>query len=148
MRESGTNSSSFPYKICQASSIAAARHKIQKNGFNLSNQKLVVLLDENQRLAKSSFEIAAHVIIERFIFAIMAPHLKKSINEAHLKNDTYEQIKSHLGNKLESIGLEASEELQRKTVTQHATKPNRPKKTSRHDLTAKSQATIDINAVS
>ena len=78
----------------------------------------------------------------------MARHLKKSINQAHLENDTYKQTRSHLENKLELNGLEDSEELQRNTVTQHATKTNPSKKSSRHDFTAKSQATNEVNAVS
>ena len=46
----------------------------------------------------------------------MPPHLKKSINQAYLENGTYDQIVSHLGRELELIGLEASDEMQLKTV--------------------------------
>ena len=37
----------------------------------------------------------------------MPPNLKKSINQAHLENDTYEQIVTHLESELELNGLEA-----------------------------------------
>ena len=43
-------------------------------------------------MAKDAFGIAAHAIIDQFIYAKMPPHLKKSINQAHLENGTYEQI--------------------------------------------------------
>ena len=41
----------------------------------------------------------------------MPPHLKKSINQAHLENGTYEQIVSHLERELELNGLEAPDEM-------------------------------------
>ena len=37
----------------------------------------------------------------------MPPHLKKSINQVHLENGTYEQILSHLQREFELNGLEA-----------------------------------------
>ena len=53
----------------------------------------------------------------------MPPHLKKSINQAHLENGTYEQIVSHLERELELNGLEAPDEMQLKTdATKHTTK--------------------------
>ena len=44
----------------------------------------------------------------------MSPHLKKSINQAHLENGTYEQIVTHLETELELNGLD---ELQINTVS-------------------------------
>ena len=76
--------------------MATAKHKFQKLVFNPANQKLVDFLDELQKLAKDAFGIAAHAIIQQFIYAKMPPHLKKSINEAHLENGTYEQFVTHL----------------------------------------------------
>ena len=57
----------------------------------------------------------------------------KSNNQAHLENDTYEQIMLHL-KKIELKGLEAPDEYQINTVTQQATKPNpeKPKPTCHH----------------
>ena len=54
----------------------------------------------------------------------MPPHLKKSINQAHLENGTYEQIVSHLERELELNGLEAPNEMPINTVTQQAPQQN------------------------
>ena len=55
------------------------------------------------------------------------PHLKKSINQAHLEKGTYEQIVSHLEKELEMNGLEAPDALQINTVKQQATQQNSKK---------------------
>ena len=47
----------------------------------------------------------------------MSPHLKKSINQAHLENGTYEQIVTHLERELEPNSLEYPDETQMNTVT-------------------------------
>ena len=75
--------------------MATAKHKFQKVIFNPANQKLVVFLDELQKLAKDAFGIAAHAIIEQFIYAKMPPRLKKTMNQAHLGNGIYRQIVTH-----------------------------------------------------
>ena len=100
--------------------MATAKHEFQNLVFNPPNQKLVDFLDKLQKLAKDTFGIAAHAIIEQFIYAKMTPHLKKSINQADLENGTYEQIVTHLERELELNGLEAPDELQIKTVS-HST---------------------------
>ena len=114
--------------------MATAKHKFQRLVFNPANQKLEDFLDELQKLAKDAFGIAAHAIIEHFIYAKMPPHLKKSINQAHLENGTYEQIVTHLERELELNGLEAPDELQINTVSQQPTNTNadRPKPTCHH----------------
>ena len=56
--------------------------------FNPANQNLSAFLEEHQKLAKDAFGVAAQAINEQFIYAEMPPHLKKSINQAHLENDT------------------------------------------------------------
>ena len=104
--------------------MATAKHKFQKFVFDPANQKLVDFPDELQRLAKDPFGIAAHAIIEQFIYAKMPPHLKKSINQAHLENGTYEQIVTHLEMELELHGLEAPDELQIKTVSHKTVNAN------------------------
>ena len=58
------------------------------------------------------------------MYAEMPPHMKKSINQAHLENGTYEQIVSHLDREFEPNGLEAPDEMQINTVRQQATKQN------------------------
>ena len=47
----------------------------------------------------------------------MPPHLKKSINQDHLENGTYEQIETHLEKELELNCLEAPDELQTNSVS-------------------------------
>ena len=114
--------------------MATAKHKFQKLVFNPANQKLVDFLDELQKLAKDAFGIAAHAIIEQFIYAKMPPHLKKSINQDRLENNTYEQIVTHLERELELNGLETPYELQTNTVSHNTTNTNadRPKPTCHH----------------
>ena len=58
----------------------------------------------------------------------MPPHLKKSINQAHLENGTYEQILSPLERELELNGLEAPDEMPINTATQQAPQQNAEKR--------------------
>ena len=104
--------------------MATTKHKFQKLVFNPASQKLVDFFDELKKLAKDAFGIAAHAIIEQFIYAKMPPHLKKTINQAHLENGTYEQIVTHLERKLELNGLEAPDELQINTVSHNTVNAN------------------------
>ena len=124
----------FRRKNVKPQSIATAKHKFQRLVFNPANQKLIDFLDELQKLAKDAFGVAAQAIIEQFIYAKMPPHLKKSINQAHLENGTYEQIVSHLERELELNGLEAPDEMPINTVTQQAPQQNsiKPRPTCRH----------------
>ena len=64
----------------------------------------------------------------------MPSHLKKSINQAHLENGTYQQIVSHLERELELNGLEAPDEMPLNTVTQQAPQQNsnKPRPTCHH----------------
>ena len=101
----------FRRKYVKPQSMATAKHKFQRLVFDLSRQKLVDFLDDLQRLAKDAFSEAAQSIIEQFIYAKMPPHLKKSINQAHLENGTYDQIVKHLERELELNVLEAPDEL-------------------------------------
>ena len=107
----------FRRKYVKPQSMATAKHKFQQLVFNPANQKLIDFLDELQKLAKDAFGVAAQAIIERFIYAKMPPHLKKSINQAHLENGTYEQIVTHLERELELNSLEYPDETQMNTVT-------------------------------
>ena len=115
-------------------SMATAKHKFQKLVFNPANQKLLDFHDKLQKLTKDAFRKAAHAIIEQFIYAKMPPHLKKSINQAHLENGTYEQIVTHLERELELNRLEASDELPINNVSQQPlnTNADRPKPTCHH----------------
>ena len=112
----------FRRKYVKPQSMATVKHKFQRLVFNRANQKLFDFLDDLQKLAKYAFGVAAQAIIEQFIYAKMPPHLKKSINQAHLENGTYEQIVSHLEKELELNGLEAPGEMPVNTVT-HQSSP-------------------------
>ena len=114
----------FRRKFVKPHTTATAKHKFQKLVFNPANQNLVDFFDELQRLAKHAFGIPANAIIEQFIYAKMPPHLKKSINHAHLENGTYEQIVTHLEKELEVNGLEAPDGLQIKTVSHNTANAN------------------------
>ena len=121
----------FCRKYVKRQSLAAAKHKFQLLVFIPANQKLTDFLDELQKLAKNAFGVAAQAIIEQFIYAKMSPHLKKSINQAHLDNGRYEQIVSHFERELDLNGLEAPDEMLINTVTQQAPQqnPNKPRPT-------------------
>ena len=124
----------FRRRYVKPQSMATAKHKFQQLVFNPANQKLIDFLDELQKLAKDAFGVAAQAIIEQFIYAKMPPHLRKSINQAHLENGTYENIVSHLERELELNGLEAPDEMPINTVTQQAPqqKSNKPRPTCHH----------------
>ena len=80
----------FRRKYVKSQSMATAKHNFQKFVFHPVNQKLVDFLDELQKLAKDAFGVAAHSVVQQFIYAKMPAHLKKSINQARLENGTYE----------------------------------------------------------
>ena len=117
----------FRRKYVKPQSMATAKHKFQRLIFNPSNQKLIDFLDKLQKLAKNAFGVAAQAIIEQFIYAKMPPQLKKSINQEHLENGTYEQIVSHPERELELFVLEAPDEVPINTVTQQAPQQNSEK---------------------
>ena len=121
----------FRRKYVKPQSMATAKHKFQKLVFNSANQKLVDFLNELQKFSKDAFGIAAHAIIEQFIYTKMPPHLNKSKNQAHLENGTYEQIVTHLERELELNGLESPDEISINNVSQQPTNTNadRPKPT-------------------
>ena len=135
----------FRSKCVKPQSMATAKHKFQKLVFNPVNQKLVDFFDELQKLAKDAFGIAAHAIIEQFIYAKKPPHLKKSINQAHLEIGTYEQIVTHLERELELNALEAPDEPQINTVSHNTVNANadRAKPTCHY---CKNQDIIKISA--
>ena len=69
----------FPRKNVISQSMATVKHNFQKLVFNPAIQKLVDFPIELQKLAEDTFRIAAHAIIEQFVYAKTPPHLMKSI---------------------------------------------------------------------
>ena len=106
----------FSRKYVKSQSMASAKHNFPQLVFNPVNQKLIDFLDELQKLAKDAFAVAAQANFDQFIYARMPPHLKKSINQAHLENGTYEQIVTHLERELKLKSLEYPDETQMNTV--------------------------------
>ena len=107
----------FRRKYVKPQSMATAKHNFQQLVFNPANQKLIDFLDELRKLAKDAFGVAAQAVIDHFIYAKMPPHLKKSINQAHLGNGTYEQIVTHLEREIQLNSLEYPDETQMNTMT-------------------------------
>ena len=107
----------FRRKYVKPQSMATTKHKFQQLVFNPANQKLIDFLEELQKLAKDAFVVAAQAVIDQFIYGKMPPHLKKSINQAHLENGTYEQIVTHLERELEFNSLDYPDETQMNSVT-------------------------------
>ena len=107
----------FRRKHVKPQSMAMAKHKLQQLVFYPANQELIDFLDELQKMARDAFGVAAQAIMEQFMYAKMPPHLKNSINQAHLENGTYEQIVTHLERELELNSLEYPDETQMNTVT-------------------------------
>ena len=114
----------FRRKYVKPQSMVTAKHIFQKLVSNPANHKLVDFFDELRKLAKDAFGFAAHAILEQVIYAKMLPHLKKSKNQAHLENGTYEQIVTQLEGELELNGLEAPDELQINTVSHNTANAN------------------------
>ena len=114
--------------------MVMAKHKLQRLVLNPANQKLIVFLDELQKMGKDALGVATEAIIEQFIYAKMPHHLKKSFNQAHLENVTYEQIVWHLEREWELNGLEVPDEMPINTVTHQAPQKNseKPKPTCHH----------------
>ena len=115
-------------------SMATAKHKYQRLVFNPANQKIFDFLDQLQKIAKDAFGATDQAIIEPLIYTKLPPHLRKSINQAHLENRTYEKIVRHLERDLELNFVEAPEDLQINTGAQQDTeqKPEKPKPTCHH----------------
>ena len=119
----------FRRKYVKPQSMAAAKHNFQQLVFNPGSQTLIDFLDELQKLAEDAFGVAAQAIIDQFIYAKMPPHLKKSINQAHLENGTYEQIVTHLEKDLELNSLEYPDETHMNTVTHEQQSEGNPENT-------------------
>ena len=80
----------FWRRYVKPQSMAMAKHKSKEVVFNPANRKLDCYFDERRKLVKDAFGKAALGIIQHLIYAKMQPHLKKSINQAHLGNGTYD----------------------------------------------------------
>ena len=112
----------FRRKYVKQESQATAKHKWHKLTFNPNTKSLSHCLEELNEFAERALGDNAHHIIDSLIYAKLPPHLKRSLNLAHLEKGTYDQIVAHLEKELELSGLENDGELTIPTMT--AVPPN------------------------
>ena len=96
----------FRRKYVKPESQATAKHKWHKLTFDPNTKSLPDFLEELNECAERAFGDNAQHMIDNLLYAKLPPHLKRSLNLAHLENGTYDQIVSHLERELELSGLE------------------------------------------
>ena len=104
-------------KYVKPESQATAKHKWQKLTFDPNTKSLPDFLEELNECAERAFGDNAQHMIDSLLYAKLPPHLKRSLNLAHLENGTYGQIVAHLERELELSGLENDGELTIPTMT-------------------------------
>ena len=107
----------FRRKYVKPESQATAKHKWHKLTFDPNTKSLPDFLEELNECAERAFGDNAQHMIDSLLFAKLPPHLKRSLNLAHLENGTYDQIVAHLERELELSGLENDGELTIPTMT-------------------------------
>ena len=110
----------FRRKYVKPESQATAKHKWHKLTFDPNTKSLPDFLEELNECAEKAFGDNAQHMIDSLLYAKLPPHLKRSLNLAHLENGTYDQIVAHLERELELSGLENDGEL---TIPTMATVP-------------------------
>ena len=101
----------FRRKYVKPESQATAKHKWHKLTFDPNTKSLPDFLEELNECAEKAFGDNAQHMIDSLLYAKLPPHLKRSLNLAHLENGTYDQIVAHLERELELSGLENDGEL-------------------------------------
>ena len=107
----------FRRKYVKPESQAKAKHKWHKLSFDPNTKSLPDFLEELNECAEKAFGDNAQHMIDSLLYAKLPPHLKRSLNLAHLENGTYDQIVAHLERELELSGLENDGELTIPTMT-------------------------------
>ena len=107
----------FRRKYVKPESQATAKHKWHKLTFDPNTKSLPDFLEELNDCAERAFGDNAQHMIDSLLYAKLPPHLKRSLNLAHLENGTYDQIVAHLERELELSGLENDGELTIPTMT-------------------------------
>ena len=74
---------------------ATAKHKWHKLTFDPNTKSLSDFLEELNECAESSFGGNARHIINSLLYALLSPHLKRSLNLAFLEKGIYDQIVAH-----------------------------------------------------
>ena len=86
----------FRRKYVKPESQATAKHKWHKLTFDPNTKSLPDFLEELNECAEKAFGVNAQHTIDSLLYAKLPPHLKRSLNLAHLENGTYVQIVAHL----------------------------------------------------
>ena len=107
----------FRRKYVKPELQATAKHKWHKLTFDPNTKSLPDFLEELNECAEKAFGDNAQHMIDSLLYAKLPPHLKRSLNLAHLENGTYDQIVAHLERELELSGLENDGELTIPTMT-------------------------------
>ena len=107
----------FRRKYVKPESQATAKHKWHKLTFDPNTKSLPDFLEKLNECAEKAFGDNAQHMIDSLLYAKLPPHLKRSLNLAHLENGTYDQIVAHLERELELSGLENDGELTIPTMT-------------------------------
>ena len=107
----------FRRKYVKPESQATAKHKWHRLTFDPNTKSLPDFLEELNECAERPFGDNAQHMIDSLLYAKLPPHLKRSLNLAHLENGTYDQIVAHLERELELSGLENDGELTIPTMT-------------------------------
>ena len=107
----------FRRKYVKPESQATAKHKWHKLTFDPNTKSLPDFLEELNECAERAFGDNAQHMIDSLLYAKLPPHLKRSLNLAHLENGTYDQIVAHLERELKLSGLENDGELTIPTMT-------------------------------
>ena len=97
----------FRRKYVKPESSASAKHRFNRLFFDSENQKLPDFLAELQESAEKAFGDNAHQMLENLLYAMMPPHLERSINQAYLENGSYDRIVKHLEREMELNGFDA-----------------------------------------
>ena len=82
----------FRRKYVKPESQATAKHKWHKLTFDPNTKSLPDFLEELNECAERAFGDNAQHMIDSLLYAKLPPHLKRSLNLAHLENGTYDQI--------------------------------------------------------
>ena len=107
----------FRRKHVKQESQAISKHKWHKLTVDPNTESLLDFLEELNECAERAFGDNAQHMIDSLLYAKLPPHLKRSLNLAHLENGTYDQIIAHLERDLELSGLQNDGELTIPTLT-------------------------------
>ena len=112
----------FRRKYVKPESQATAKHKWHKLTFDSNTKSLPEFLEELSKCAERAFGDNDQHMVDSLPYAKLPPHLKRSLNLAHLENGTYDRIVAYLERKLELSGIENDGKLTLPTMT--AVPPN------------------------